>query len=83
MALQLQHSMRPQHSPDDIARGRFVSGLRSFILNDLAQDMRHACLISRRDLKLNPAALRLTEEIMFEVERTYGTSPTDQNLTFS
>ena len=42
MALQLQHSMRPQHSPDDIARGRFVSGLRSFILNDLAQDMRHA-----------------------------------------
>lgn len=40
--LQLKHAMRPQHSAEDIARGRFVSGLRAFILNDLAQDMRTA-----------------------------------------
>lgn len=42
MVLQLQHAMRPRHSAEDIARGRFVSGLRAFILNDLAQDMRTA-----------------------------------------
>ncbi len=42
MILQLQHAMQPRHSAQDIARGRFVSGLRSFILNDLAQDMRYA-----------------------------------------
>lgn len=42
MVLTLQHPMQPQQTPDDIARGRFVSGLRSFILNDLAQDLRQA-----------------------------------------
>ncbi len=42
MVLQLKHAMRPQQSAEDVARGRFVSGLRSFILNDLAQDMRQA-----------------------------------------
>lgn len=42
MALALQHAMQPSLTPDDIARGRFVSGLRRFILNDLAQDMRSA-----------------------------------------
>lgn len=42
MVLQLQHAMKPRHQAEDIARGRFVSGLRSFILNDLAHDMRLA-----------------------------------------
>lgn len=42
MALALQHAMQPSLMPDDLARGRFVSALRRFILNDLAQDMRSA-----------------------------------------
>lgn len=42
MVLQLKHAMRPHQAAEDVARGRFVSGLRSFILNDLAQDMRQA-----------------------------------------
>lgn len=40
--LVLQHAMRPRHNAEDIARGRFVSGLRSFVLNDLANDLRTA-----------------------------------------
>jgi len=69
-------------SPDMIGTLIELGALVTLDLNETTI-LRHACLISRRDLKLNPAALRLTEEIMFEVERTYGTSPTDQNLTFS
>lgn len=42
MVLSLQHAMAPERTPDEIARGRFVSGLRSFVLNDLAADMRTA-----------------------------------------
>jgi len=42
MALALQHAMQPDLMPEDIARGRFVSALRRFVLNDLAQDMRSA-----------------------------------------
>jgi SAM-dependent methyltransferase len=42
MVLTLKHAMAPARTPDDLARGRFVSALRSFILNDLAQDMRVA-----------------------------------------
>ncbi len=42
MALVLQHAMQPSLTPEDIARGRFVSGLRRFILNDLAHDLRQA-----------------------------------------
>lgn len=42
MVLSLSHAMRPDNQPDDLARGRFVSGLRSFILNDLAADLRQA-----------------------------------------
>jgi hypothetical protein len=38
--------------------------------------LRHACLITRRDTKLSPAAHRMTEEIIFEAERTYGVNPT-------
>jgi SAM-dependent methyltransferase len=39
MTLELQHAMKPQPTPDEAARGRFVSGIRSFILNDLAADL--------------------------------------------
>lgn len=42
MVLTLQHAMAPERTPDEVARGRFVSGLRSFVLNDLAADMRTA-----------------------------------------
>lgn len=42
MALTLKHAMQPDRTPDDVARGRFVSGLRGFILNDLAADLRTA-----------------------------------------
>ncbi|MEO9470038.1 class I SAM-dependent methyltransferase [Parasphingorhabdus sp.] len=34
--------MKPQLTADEAARGRFVSGIRAFILNDLAGDMRKA-----------------------------------------
>jgi ubiquinone/menaquinone biosynthesis C-methylase UbiE len=42
MTLSLQHAMEPRRTADDLARARFVSGFRSFILNDLAADMRQA-----------------------------------------
>lgn len=42
MALTLQHAMQPRLTTEDVARGRFVSGLRRFVLNDLAHDMRRA-----------------------------------------
>ena len=42
MTLMLKHAMQPDRTPDDIARGRFVSALRGFVLNDLAQDLRTA-----------------------------------------
>ena len=42
MTVELQHPMKPHSTPDEIARGRFVSGIRSLILNDLAADMRSA-----------------------------------------
>ncbi len=38
----LQHDMRPTPTPDEAARARFVSGLRSFVLNDLAADLKSA-----------------------------------------
>lgn len=44
MVTTLQHAMRPNETPAEIAQGRFVSGLRSFILNDLASDLRQAYL---------------------------------------
>ncbi len=40
--LTLKHDMRPQPTLDERARQTFVMGLRSFVLNDLASDMRHA-----------------------------------------
>jgi ubiquinone/menaquinone biosynthesis C-methylase UbiE len=43
MTPELQHAMKPHNSPDELARGRFVSGIRSLILNDLAADLRAAC----------------------------------------
>ena len=36
----LQHKMKPELKVEEAARGRFVSGIRSLILNDLAADMR-------------------------------------------
>lgn len=42
MTPELQHAMKAQKTPDEVARGRFVSGIRNLILNDLAADMRTA-----------------------------------------
>ena len=42
MTVELQHPMKPDATPEEIARGRFTSGIRSLILNDLAADMRSA-----------------------------------------
>lgn len=42
MAIDLKHDMQPTLTIEDAARARFVSGIRSFILNDLAADMRNA-----------------------------------------
>jgi len=42
MVLKLNHDMRPDSTPEETARMRFVSAFRSFILNDLAADMRSA-----------------------------------------
>ena len=42
MTVELQHPMKADATPDEIARGRFTSGIRSLILNDLAADMRSA-----------------------------------------
>lgn len=39
MTLELLHAMKADPTPDEAARGRFVSGIRSFILNDLAGDL--------------------------------------------
>ena len=38
----LQHDLRPDLTPREAARNRFVSGMRSFILNDLAGDLKQA-----------------------------------------
>ena len=42
MGVELQHPMKPELTPEEAARSRFVSGIRSFILNDLAGDLRTA-----------------------------------------
>jgi SAM-dependent methyltransferase len=42
MTLELQHAMKAEPTADEAARGRFVSGIRSFILNDLAADLNSA-----------------------------------------
>lgn len=42
MTLALQHPMNPDKTPEELARGRFVSGIRSLILNDLAGDLKAA-----------------------------------------
>ncbi|MEP2734848.1 MAG: class I SAM-dependent methyltransferase [Erythrobacter sp.] len=39
MSVELQHPMKADATPQETARGRFVSGMRSLILNDLAGDM--------------------------------------------
>lgn len=42
MTPELQHAMKPQSTPAEFARARFVAGIRSLILNDLAADLRTA-----------------------------------------
>jgi SAM-dependent methyltransferase len=42
MVLSLKHALKPELTLEEAARQRFVSGLRGFILNDLAADMRKA-----------------------------------------
>lgn len=42
MGVELQHPMKPELTAEEAARGRFVSGIRAFILNDLAGDLRTA-----------------------------------------
>ncbi len=42
MTPMLQHAMRPELTPEEAARNRFVTGMRSFILNDLAGDLKQA-----------------------------------------
>lgn len=42
MGVELQHPMKPELTGEEAARGRFVSGIRAFILNDLAGDLRTA-----------------------------------------
>jgi ubiquinone/menaquinone biosynthesis C-methylase UbiE len=54
MTLDLQHAMKASPTPDEAARGRFVSGMRSFILNDLASDLNHA-YITRAAAKFRAA----------------------------
>ncbi len=59
MSVGLQHGMKPELTADEAARGRFVSGIRSLILNDLAADMKAAY-----DLRAAPAW-----------DRAHGTPP--------
>lgn len=42
MSLELRHEMKPDLTAEEAARERFVSGLRRFVLNDLAADLRGA-----------------------------------------
>jgi ubiquinone/menaquinone biosynthesis C-methylase UbiE len=42
MVLALKHDLKPAPTAEEIARQRFVSGLRGFVLNDLAADLRKA-----------------------------------------
>lgn len=58
-------------SPDMIGPLIHLGGLVTIELADTTI-LRHACLITRRDLKLTPAAHRMTEEILFEAEQIYG-----------
>ena len=40
MVVELKHSMKPELGAEEAARQRFVSGLRGFVLSDLAGDLR-------------------------------------------
>jgi SAM-dependent methyltransferase len=42
MPVELLHEMKPELTLQEVARQRFVSGLRQFVLNDMAADMRRA-----------------------------------------
>jgi ubiquinone/menaquinone biosynthesis C-methylase UbiE len=61
--------MKPQATPDEIARGRFVSGMRGLILNDLAGDMadayqRRAAPAFRKEHGREPATSREAHEAL-------------------
>ncbi|MET0365007.1 MAG: LysR family transcriptional regulator [Sphingobium sp.] len=66
-------------SPDLVGALLEVGALVTLDLADTTI-VRHACLITRRDVRLNPAAQRLIEEIIFESERSFG--PVSPPLTF-
>jgi len=68
-------------SPDMVAPLLEMGALATLDLTETTI-VRHACLITRRDHRLSPAAQRLMEEIIFEAERTYGESLTGGALTF-
>ncbi len=59
--LELKHAMRPELSAEERARQNFVAGLRSFVLNELADDMRHAY-----ETRVKP-----------DFERAHGCAPAD------
>jgi DNA-binding transcriptional LysR family regulator len=52
--------------------------LGALVILDIADTtiVRHACLITRRDVRLNAAVQQLIEEIAFESERAYGAART-------
>jgi len=59
MTVVLKHDMKPDLDAEDVARQRFVGGLRSFILNDLAADMRRA----------------YDSRVVLDFKRTHGREP--------
>lgn len=61
MVPELQHDLRPVLAADDRARQEFATGLRAFVLHDLANDMRRAW-----DVRVLPP-----------LERRLGRTPTD------
>jgi DNA-binding transcriptional LysR family regulator len=69
-------------SPDMVGALIELGGLVPLSLTDTTI-LRHACLITRRDTRLGPAAQRLLEEIVFEAERTYGPKPALATLNFA
>ena len=63
MVVELQHEMKPSLQPEELARQRFVSGIRAFILGDLANDLRQA----------------YTEEVEPTFSRQHGRKPETSN----
>lgn len=68
-------------SPDMVASLVELGAVVTLELSDTTI-MRHACVITRRDMKLSPAAHRLMEEVIFEAERTYGIPHSNAPIAF-